>query len=105
MDRFSKVFCYFLSSLALFSGIMLLTRFHTFRHVLMIVSVTIVMARYPWTTIPADWRRFKIVHSICGDGSGPEGLFCVLEPGHPGDHKNFHSSGGCVGWPRRTEGR
>jgi hypothetical protein len=25
---------------------------------------------------------------------------CALEPGHPGDHQNYHSSGGVVGWAR-----
>ncbi|TMI88343.1 MAG: hypothetical protein E6H00_12990 [Bacillati bacterium ANGP1] len=48
-------------------------------------------------------KRGNVLASICGDGSGPRGRVCALEPGHPGDHRSYHSSGGCIGWPQRKE--
>jgi len=45
--------------------------------------------------------RANILASICGDSSGPHGVFCTLEPKHRGEHKHFHSSGGAIGWRNR----
>ncbi len=50
-----------------------------------------------------DWARFRdpLQTDICGDRGGPEKHVCGLEREHPGDHKQYHSSGGVIGWPRR----
>jgi len=101
MDRFDRVACYLLSSGAVGGGMLLLSRFHSWKDAAMIFCVTALLARYPWISIPQETRRIKIAASICGDNSGPEDCFCVLEPGHPRDHKHFHSSGGMIGWPRK----
>ena len=65
------------------------------------VCVGIALMRMVWFQIPTESLRSKILTSICGDDSGPEKCFCVLEPDHPGDHKRFHSSGGMIGWPQK----
>src|SRR5438552_2665306 len=102
MDRFDRVFCWIMSAIAIGGGMLLLTRFHSRKDVALIVLASIVLARWPWITVPQETRKNKIIASICGDNSGPEHAFCVLEPGHPGDHVSFHSSGGKIGWRRRT---
>lgn len=48
-----------------------------------------------------QWTEDAIRRLVCGDRC--ESWVCVLEHGHPGDHKHFHSSGGCVGWPQKEK--
>lgn len=43
----------------------------------------------------------RVVAAICADNSGPKEIFCTLEPGHPGDHKNMLSNGGGIGWRQK----
>ena len=102
MSRADRIFCWFLSVLAAGMCLLLLIRVaHTWQDRLMVAAVGFALTRYPWISIPQDSRRIRIEAAICGDESGPDGVVCTLEPGHRGDHKSFHSSGGCIGWPRK----
>jgi hypothetical protein len=101
LDVFDRVFCLSMSSLAVAGGAALLTSYHTWKDIGGIVPVMFVMAWYPWVTIPRQLRDQRLRNSICGDNSGPTGGFCVLEPGHPGDHKQVYSWGGSFSWPRK----
>jgi hypothetical protein len=97
MDRFDRVFCWFMSLLAISMCGLLLFRMHTVKDILLIVSVCIVMVRYTWVEIPKKSRERNLLASICGNQNGE--FFCVLERGHPGNqHKWFHSNGSSVGW-------
>ena len=104
MDRFDRGFRWFMSALAVSMCSLLLFRMNTGKDILLIVTVCIVLVRYTWVEIPKKAAERNLLASICGN-EGPwsdsRGVyFCVLEPGHPGDHKHFHSSGGVVGWPQ-----
>jgi hypothetical protein len=102
MDVCDRVVCLLLSSFALFGcGSLVVLVAHSWTERIFTSAVGLAMAHWPWVTIPADLRRYKLQASVCGDGSGPKGLFCTLEPGHRGDHKNFRSNGGMIGWPQK----
>jgi len=98
MDRFDRGFRWFMSALAVSMCSLLLFRMNTGKDILLIVTVCIVLVRYTWVEIPKKAAERNLLASICGNQNGE--FFCVLEPGHPGDHKHFHSSGGIAGWPQ-----
>jgi len=113
MDRFDRCVAWFITAVALGGGALLISRgWHhaSWAEIVLTACVAMLLARWPWITIPKQSRDAKILASICGDCAyrvtdggrlSAEPIFCVLEPGHPGDHKNFHSSGGMIGWPRK----
>ncbi len=65
---------------------------------LLVISIVVRVVRI--VSSVRDLRKWK--RSLCLDNCGPRGLFCVLEPGHRGDHKHFRSNGGMIGWPNKA---
>jgi len=102
MDRFDRIFAWMLSVFVVAAATILVVRFHTWKDLITIGCVCVALVAYIWLDIAKQSRRLRLCSSICGDNSGPADYFCTLEPNHPGDHKHFHSSGGCIGWPRKS---
>lgn len=103
MDLFDRVVCVIVSAVGLF-GCLAFVFFGprpSWPELILIVAVSIALGFSPWTMIPKQSREARILRSICADTYGPRGLFCVLEPGHRGDHKHFLSNGGMIGWPNK----
>lgn len=102
MDTLDRVICITMSAAVLFAATALaLFVAHGWINRAAVFAVGIGLGLWHWYQIPRDSLRQKLVSSICGDNSGPRSLFCNLEPGHPGDHRNFRSNGGCIGWPNK----
>src|SRR2546429_9340766 len=101
MDRFDRGFRWFMVGLCFVAGILGVFRFHSPTDILKIVPVIALLTWHFWTSIPTEARKRHLLASLCGDNTGPENRFCTLEPGHPGDHKSFHSSGGLIGWRQK----
>lgn len=105
MDTFDRVYCTGMSAFAFVSCTALaLFVAHGWMKRLAVFAVGIALGKWPWYQIPQESLRLRMLGSICGDNSGHSKFFCVLEPEHLGDHKHFHSSGGCIGWPNRKGG-
>jgi hypothetical protein len=104
IDPFDRVVCIALSSLGFF-GCMTIAVFvaHNWQGRALAIGAALTLAVWPWQQIPADSHRMRLASSVCGDNSGPRSMFCVLEPGHFGDHKHFSSNGGAIGWPNAKD--
>jgi hypothetical protein len=103
LGRFGRVWVCCLSALVIVAMGSLLATTHGWKQPIAIVCATVFLVRYVITSTAEMDRELKFKSSICGDNSGPDWAFCTLEPNHPGDHKNFHSSGGCIGWPQKDD--
>jgi hypothetical protein len=102
MDRFDRVYRWFMVGvLGLMGSVALFVAAHWWERV-MVACVVYALGADIWNRIPREALERRVRAGICGDSDGPD--FCTLEPGHPGDHKQFHSGGGFIGWRNKKGG-